>query len=247
MYHLYVALQFLTRLPVAKDLNPSASDLEKSGNYFPLVGAILGIIASLFFYILVFIGVDEAIAIVLMLFLLGLLTGAFHEDGLADTFDGLGGAFEPQKKLEIMKDSRLGTYGAAALVGIYLIRFQTLSISLEKGIAISLIVALMFARLSSIVLITYMEYSGLDLKTKSKPLIKSLGKNGFKIPLIYTVLVSIALTGVLNTLLILVLLSCIIYLARIFFTKQIGGLTGDLLGCVNIICELAVLIILSIK
>ena len=108
------AAQFLTRVPTPalKDFEPDW--ISRSARYFPLVGLLVGLVCA---------GVFAAASQVWSGWLAALLaitagvlvTGAFHEDGLADTFDGLGGGGTPERRLEIMKDSRIGTYGALAL------------------------------------------------------------------------------------------------------------------------------------
>jgi adenosylcobinamide-GDP ribazoletransferase len=123
---LLVATQFLTRLPVpgTRDLPPDA--LAESGRFFPIVGALIGAGA---------IGIDVVIApragrsvsVVLILIYLVLVTGALHEDGLADTADGFGGGWTKERVLTIMRDSNIGTFGAIAIVCSLLARFVFLT------------------------------------------------------------------------------------------------------------------------
>ena len=109
------AVQFLTRLPVPslKDFAPEW--ITASARYYPLVGQIVGAISGL---VLVYAGKAWGGAIPAVLAVLAgiLVTGAFHEDGLGDTADGLGGGRDKATRLAIMKDSRIGTYAALALV-----------------------------------------------------------------------------------------------------------------------------------
>lgn len=108
------ATQFLTRVPTPalKDFEPDW--ISRSARYFPLVGLLVGLVCAA-----AFAGASQLwsgwLAALLAMAAGVLLTGAFHEDGLADTFDGLGGGGTPERRLEIMKDSRIGTYGALAL------------------------------------------------------------------------------------------------------------------------------------
>jgi adenosylcobinamide-GDP ribazoletransferase len=111
----FVALQFLTRLPVPRWVGHEPEWLNQSARHFPLVGALVGAAgatvlwgAGTVFPPAVAVGLSMAATLV--------LTGAFHEDGLADTFDALGGAVSRERALAIMKDSRIGSYGATALV-----------------------------------------------------------------------------------------------------------------------------------
>src|SRR6266446_5756736 len=103
-----IALQFLTRLPVSRGLNSSETDIGKAGAFFPLVGVLVGGGAALVFVVF--------------------LTNGFHEDGLADSFDGFGGGWTKDRVLEIMRDSRIGTYGTPALIFVILGKLTFLSL-----------------------------------------------------------------------------------------------------------------------
>jgi adenosylcobinamide-GDP ribazoletransferase len=111
---LLCAVQFLTRLPVPPSPRFQPDWITASVRYFPLVGQVVGLISGL-----TYLGARQLwsgpVAAVLAIGLGVLVTGAFHEDGLADTADGLGGGQTPERRLEIMKDSRVGTYGVLAI------------------------------------------------------------------------------------------------------------------------------------
>ena len=108
------ALMFMTRLPVGKGYVFRSEDLPRSAVYFPIVGLMIGLLGGL-----VLLCAEPFFPpVVAVLFCMGtsvVVTGALHEDGLADAMDGLLGGQEPQRRLEIMRDSRLGSYGAVAL------------------------------------------------------------------------------------------------------------------------------------
>ncbi|WP_337189090.1 adenosylcobinamide-GDP ribazoletransferase [Phenylobacterium sp.] len=112
---LVVAAQFLTRLPSPRLSAFEPDWVTRSARWFPLVGQLVGAMAGV-----VFLGAAQlwppAVAAVLALAAGLLATGALHEDGLADTADGLFGGATPARRIEIMKDSRIGTYGVLALV-----------------------------------------------------------------------------------------------------------------------------------
>ena len=110
----YLALSFFTRIPVPRSMVYSPALLNQASRYFSLVGLFIGVITSVACYFLVML-FPLAIAILLTMILSLFLTGAFHEDGLADMADGIGGGFTIEKRLAIMKDSRLGTYGTITL------------------------------------------------------------------------------------------------------------------------------------
>ena len=125
-YHLgLLALSFLTRVPVSLPKTVTPSMLSSASRYFALVGGLLGAVLAISFYVFSYF-LPNQLAILLMLAFGLLLTGAFHEDGWADVWDGFGGGWTVNDKLNIMKDSRLGTYGAAALVLMLLLKYQSL-------------------------------------------------------------------------------------------------------------------------
>src|SRR6267378_789113 len=126
-----VAVQFLTRLPVPRSLNSSETDIGKAAAFFPLVGVIVGGGAAL-----VFVGLQRILPLPASVFwaivFATLITNGFHEDGLADSFDGFGGGWTKDRVLEIMRDSRIGTYGTLALIFLILGKLNLLS-SLPQG------------------------------------------------------------------------------------------------------------------
>src|SRR6185503_1633387 len=126
-----IAVQFLTRLPVPWSLNSSEADIGKAAAFFPLVGVMVGGGAAL-----VFVGLQRILplpaSVLCTVAFTAFITNGFHEDGLADTFDGFGGGWTKDRVLEIMRDSRIGTYGTLALIFIILGKFIFLS-SLPQG------------------------------------------------------------------------------------------------------------------
>src|SRR5687768_6108501 len=120
-----VAVQFLTRLPVPA-IRVDDGDLRRASMFFPLIGILvagvgLGVRAGTEW------ALGASVATVLALTAMVAVTGAFHEDGLADTVDGVWGGWTPQRRIEIMRDSRLGTYGAVALFSSLALRYTLLA------------------------------------------------------------------------------------------------------------------------
>lgn len=109
------AVQFLTRLPVP-DPGWEEGRLDRAAMYFPLVGAIVGLLCGIVYAISAYVFHSDLLGALFALTTGILLTGALHEDGLADFADGVGGGRDRQHRLEIMKDSRIGSYGAIALL-----------------------------------------------------------------------------------------------------------------------------------
>jgi adenosylcobinamide-GDP ribazoletransferase len=122
---LLTAITLLTRLPVPAFAG--AVPLGRTVWAFPIVGAAVGVLAAFVYTLCHRVGMPSLLASVWAVAALVLLTGALHEDGLADTADGFGGGATRGRKLEIMRDSRLGTYGALALVILLLVRFAALT------------------------------------------------------------------------------------------------------------------------
>src|SRR3954452_16961655 len=108
------AVSFLTRVPVGRWVALDAADVARGGAFFPLVGAGISVVVGGLAHVLVD-PLTPALAAICGVAAGLLLTGALHLDGLADTFDGLGG-WTRERALEIMRDHRIGTYGAAAVV-----------------------------------------------------------------------------------------------------------------------------------
>src|SRR6266567_1752681 len=126
-----IALQFLTRLPVPKVLPSSEAGLGKAAAFFPLVGVMVGGGAALVFVLLQRVLSVQAAVLCAIIFA-AFITNGFHEDGLADSFDGFGGGWTKNRVLEIMRDSRIGTYGTLALIFVSLSKL-TFLLSLPPG------------------------------------------------------------------------------------------------------------------
>lgn len=153
-----LALSFFSRLPVPANTPYSPERMNQSGRYFALVGALLGGLCALF-YTLAAQLVPFQVAILLMMAFSLLLTGAFHEDGLTDMADGIGGGMTVEKRLTIMKDSRIGTYGSATLTMALLGKFVFLTtLARQADFVLILIVAYTLSRAVAASLIYDMPY-----------------------------------------------------------------------------------------
>ncbi len=229
------AIMFFTRIPCPKWVNHDAEFLRKSSKYFSLVGIIVGSIGALVFYSTTFIFSTE-IAILLSMISTIYVTGAFHEDGFADVCDGLGGGWTKEKILMIMKDSRLGTYGASGLVLILALKFTTLRELPTYYIPLALISGHSLSRFIATTLIYTHPYVRDTDDSKAKPAAKNI-TGGM---LIISAFFGIAPLFFFKTpLVFLTLAPC--YLAKIYlgakFKKWLGGQTGDCAGAVQQLCE----------
>ena len=239
-----IALMFLTRLPVGRFCSGDARVLSVATRYFPLVGAFVGLLLAL---ILVAAHqlLPAGIAVVLMLIAGVRLTGAFHEDGLADVADSAG-AFDIDRKLEIMRDSRVGTYGSLALIllvlGKYLVMTELLTMNVSFCIA-ALMSAHILSRWSSVWLMATEQYARPEAANKvvAEGVTRArLIESTIIALLLLTPLVWISSLTV-YALLPIAWITAIICAQR--FKKAFGGITGDCLGAANQVVELVVLIV----
>ena len=236
-----IALTFLTRVPSPIEINFSQHNLNKASRYFSLIGYFVGVTTALIFWLCSQV-LPTDIAIIISMILSFLLTGGFHEDGLADTCDGLGGGFERHQKLTIMKDSRIGTYGALGIWSILSFKFVLLS-NLEN-VVLALVVAHPLSRSVSTVLIALLPYVQDAADSKSKPLAESqLGKDWM-----IALLIGLTSLMLLPNLWFFVVPTLVgfVFLARQFLKKQIGGFTGDALGAVQQVAEVLVYLVIII-
>jgi adenosylcobinamide-GDP ribazoletransferase len=235
-----LALGFFSRIPMPAWVEYSPENLNRASRYFTLVGWLLGGLVAL-----VFIATNTLFSNSISLWLaMGfslLLTGAFHEDGLADTADGFGGAFAREKKISIMKDSRIGTYGATALVMALLGKYVLLIENTE--IVLSIIIAYALSRAVAASLVFDMRYVADEDGSKSKPLANNQSKTDLII-LLASGLPIFFLLHWQTALLIVSALVIIRYAAKWYFQKQIGGYTGDCLGAAQQISELGIYLLL---
>jgi adenosylcobinamide-GDP ribazoletransferase len=232
------ALMFLTRLPVGKGYLFRSEDLPRSAVYFPIVGLMIGSLAGM-----VLLCAEPFFPpVVAVLFCMGatvLVTGALHEDGLADAMDGLLGGQEPQQRLEIMRDSRLGSYGAVALWFSLTAKAFVLTSLLEEGVlqAVSaLIVAHGLGRAATVALLCSHPYVRND-RSKASPFGNAVTLKEAVLALISPVLLSFVLLGN-RSVLTLIVAAVGTWAAGRYFQKKIGGITGDCLGAASQLIEL---------
>jgi adenosylcobinamide-GDP ribazoletransferase len=113
---LKIAAAFLTRLPIRAEKAADSASLSRAARCFPLVGLAIGLLGGVVYAVAIEMALPPLLASMLAVAAAVAVTGALHEDGLADTVDGFGGGGDRDSKLRIMRDSRIGTYGVAAVV-----------------------------------------------------------------------------------------------------------------------------------
>ena len=231
-----LALAFFSRIPVPASTPYSPELLNQSSRYLSLVGLLLGALQALVLLLAAQL-LPFSIAVLLSLISGLVLTGAFHEDGLADTADGLGGGLSLDRKLEIMKDSRVGTYGLVALFSVFLIKWQSL-FALDTQAVWALVLVAGLSRATAVSLTFVLPYQQLDIVSKSKPIATSLQKRAllsiwlFVLPLLYFVPLPLALS-------LLATLALSFSLLYFYYRSQLQGYTGDLLGAAQQMSELS--------
>ncbi|MEZ5702586.1 MAG: adenosylcobinamide-GDP ribazoletransferase [Burkholderiaceae bacterium] len=195
--HFLLALQFFTRLPVtgrlAEWVGFSPAMLRASAAHFPGVGWLVGASSGALLYALGWLLPAQPaaawVAALLSTVFTVMLTGAFHEDGLADLADGLGGSLNRQRALDIMKDSRIGTYGALALVLAAATKVALLALMVQSGgwalAAWALFAAHVTSRLMPLAIIRTLPHVGDTAASKSKPLADAIGLSGLLVGLLW--------------------------------------------------------------
>lgn len=248
---LLTSIMFYTRIPIPWKFEFDEIYINQASRYLPLVGWLVGGISFLTFVLSAYL-LDTPLAIALSLLVGVLVTGAFHEDGLSDMLDGFGGGWTKARILEIMKDSRIGNYGAIALIFLFLIKFYAL-LNLFSSITLKLenlfLIFLIFcsyhalARLTAINISFFANYSRDDASSKVKPIAK---KSGYKeilgayifglLPLCVLCSFHWQFAGVI------VPLGIVFIYLKYYFVKWIDGYTGDCLGAAEQIAEVVCLL-----
>jgi adenosylcobinamide-GDP ribazoletransferase len=236
-----LALGFFTRIPVGANLPYSLERMNHCGRYFPLVGAFIALICVVCFALFTII-FPANISLFFMMVISVLVTGAFHEDGLADMADGIGGGMTAEKRLSIMKDSRIGTYGAVSLILALLGKYLLLMSVIELGtLSFSLILAIGYISsraLAASIIFNTPYVSDLE-KSKSKPLAQQQSRGELFTILAIGIMPLLLLPFTSALLIIAVLVVCRL-LFKQWLLKRIGGFTGDCLGALQQISELMI-------
>ncbi|MEM1414308.1 MAG: adenosylcobinamide-GDP ribazoletransferase [Myxococcota bacterium] len=244
LYALAVALQFFTRLPMPRDLDPTPEDLARASPWLPVVGGLVGGLLALVALSLAATPLVPGARVVPLLLVGVLLTGAFHEDGLADAADGLFGGWTREDKLRIMRDSRIGSYGALAVVLLLGGRAGALLGSGPGAWPVMLVVAHVLGRWSTLPLLVSLPYARAEGAGPGKPLVEGTGAIQVVLGSTIALMIAFAVGG--NTgLAAMGIALALTFTAARFLRQQLGGITGDALGAVNVVVELATLTVFA--
>lgn len=238
-----LALTFFTRLPSPISLNPSDAQCHQALKYLPLIGWIVGSSAALVFMLSLLL-FPLAIAIIFSMITTLILTGAFHEDGLADVCDGFGGGWTKTHILEIMKDSRVGTYGVIGLTVILMLKFHILMVLPLEMIPVVLVAGHSLSRLAATSLIFTHHYVRESNQSKAQLMVKNPSNSTGVIAIGLGLIPLFLLPSYYSFLVIIPIVLVTWWLAR-FFTQRIGGYTGDCLGAVQQVTEIVFYLIME--
>ncbi|MBL0207454.1 MAG: adenosylcobinamide-GDP ribazoletransferase [Propionivibrio sp.] len=233
--YFFGAVRFFTRLPVPAWVGHSSDALERSSRYFPAIGLIVGSVAALVLTLGDLIW-PKTLAVLASMASTLYVTGAFHEDGWSDMVDGFGGGWEKPQILAIMKDSRIGSFGAVALIVLLLAKFCA---QLEIDVALlplSLIAGHSLSRLCAVSLLGTLDY--VRDEGKSKPLATRIGRGELAFAALTALLPLLLLPPPQVLIGVVFAVLATLWLARMF-KRRIGGYTGDCLGATQQLSEVA--------
>ena len=241
---LRLAVAMLTRIPMPHPDGASPPNLARVHRLFPLVGAGIGAVIGLIDLALAATGMPALAAAALALGAGLLLTGAFHEDGLADLADGFGGGRDKAAKLEIMRDSRLGTYGALALLVSFAVKVAVIAGLPHPWVVPGLIAAHALSRGPLAAMTLALPYARADglAASAGKPDATTAAISA-AIAIVIALLCLPAADALLAALTAAAAAAAVAILAR----RQIGGYTGDVLGGTQQIAEVAILLLLVVR
>lgn len=227
-----LAVTFLTRIPWPLPTTISPKAIARGNSYFPWVGLLIGVF-SVAFYSLTSMLWPALICLILLLLAQWLLTGALHEDGLADSADGLAGGRDVAHRLQIMKDSSMGVYGGLALLVASGLKLA-LWLNIEP-IWVALLVAPAVARCTPLLLMTWLDYVQSPEQSKVSSIAQGLSHKRLawaaSVPLLASLLTGTLLPTLVAT-------GLVVLLWGLLARKLLGGVTGDVLGASVLLTEL---------
>ena len=234
-------IQFFTRIPINKNLQCEKVNFRRGAFFLPIVASIIGGMEFL-----IYLGLKNFlppnVIIVLLLLFTAMITGGLHMDGLADTCDGFFSLRDKQRIIEIMKDSRIGSYGTIALIIDLLLKYELLYSLVLKLYSISIVLAPIIGKISILFLC-------LSKRTAKKNgsgniFIGNMSKTIIFSITIIILMISTYFLGVKATITPFIGVLLITYLVYLLCLNKINGLTGDTLGACNELGEITYLLIL---
>jgi adenosylcobinamide-GDP ribazoletransferase len=235
------SLRFLTRLPMGHAPSSGDSELARAAWAFPLAGVVVGLIGAAVYVLAYELRLPAWVAATLAVAATLTVTGALHEDGLADTADGFGGGDTRERKLEIMRDSRIGTYGVCALILLMLLRIAALAAFINPAAAVWALIAAHGGARATLPL-----FMALVPPARRDGLAYAAGRPSSERVVTASVLGILILAtalGAAHGIAALILLLVVIALMAWLSLVQIEGQTGDVLGAVEQVSEIVILLV----
>jgi adenosylcobinamide-GDP ribazoletransferase len=237
---LKIGVAFCTRLPLAHSKPIAGEDVARASWAFPIAGVLVGSTGALIYWIAFRLGLPAGPAAALALAATLIATGCLHEDGLADTADGFGGGKDAAHKREIMRDSRIGTYGACALVISLVLRWSAVTaIADPLSVMMALIAAHVSARAALPMFMRFVPQArsdGLSARAGRPPPTSIAAAT-----LLGILALGLALGPIAALVCLFLVTSADVFVAWLCM-RQIGGQTGDVIGAVEQINEILILL-----
>ena len=237
-----VGLQFLTRIHIARQTVWTADAFGRSTRFFPLVGLVLGICYALAAWLLVYFVGMRTLTAVLLLILPLLLTGGLHADGFMDTADGVFSGRERECKLEIMKDSRVGSFGVVSFVLLMFLQFALLLDMHPFLLVPALFIMPIIGRMAMVLAIACFPYARAD--GMGKTFADMADRKTIVTASVMTVVFVLPCGLLASVALMLGILFALLFCRAM--TTTLGGVTGDVYGAVTVLTETLVLAIFSL-
>ena len=228
-----VGLQFLTQLPIAGD-RASPRQISDSYYFYPVIGFLLGVSAVVVRHVLMMV-FPVSFSITLVLAFLIWISGGLHEDGLADVADGMGGGWTRDERLTIMKDSRIGAFGASMLILALLAKYAALTSMNAARLDASIVTAQVLGRWAFLPMGYFNRYAREGLGSE---FMKGLTAKALVVATVLSGSAAILLCRLQGTLAFGVAIAVII-VASLYFRRRIGGVTGDCFGAMFQFVEIA--------
>ena len=238
----FATVMFFTRIPIKWSFfSDKPPNLTKAAWAFPLVGLLTGVLSGVLGDFLIFLGLPIFLCCIIAITLSVILTGAFHEDGLADTADGLGAGGSPERINKIIHDSRLGTYGVVALILGLLTRLGLLLTLVEYGYSLVSIISVGFAS-GKLAIIFSRNFFNNSRFVKIGSVVGTIANKNLFIATVIWALPTLIIFPFYGILLGGILMAFIIFILGLKSKKALGGISGDILGAIAFLTELVFLL-----
>ena len=242
MHSFLIGLQFLTRIRLVRQTEWTAEDFGRSTRFFPLVGLVLGICYALFAWLLLYAVGMRALTAALLLVLPLLLTGGLHADGFMDTADGVFSGRDRERKLEIMKDSRVGAFGVVSFVMLMFVQYALISDMHSLLLIPALFVMPVIGRFAMVLSVACFPYARED--GMGKTFADMADRKTIVIAALITMILVLPWGGLAALALVLGTVFALLFCRLI--THVLGGVTGDVYGAATVLTETLVLFVYSL-